>query len=108
MVEEQYNIPEEPEKKPKDDMTDLFEVNREELTDTEDLVSVDIKKDIIDGDEEGTLDDITQVTEEDVMGDDLYGQSPLSGAGTRRSKARKKLQTRQPYIMPSQLSGLNG
>jgi len=105
MVEEQYEIPK---KKPKDDMTDLFNIDSKEMTDTEDLISVDIKKDIIDGDEDGTLDDLTQVTKEDVMGDELYGQSPLHGKGTRRDIARKKLQIRQPYILPqSQISGLS-
>jgi len=57
--------------KSSDGISDLFEVDNED--DTEDLISVDIEKDIIDGD----LDDLTEVSEEDILGDEETGQVPL-------------------------------
>jgi len=58
-----------------DGISDLFEVGQED--DTSDLVSVDIDKDIIDTNERGGLDDLTEVSEEDIMGDEETGQIPL-------------------------------
>ena len=52
-----------------DGISDLFEVDDD--PDTDDLIEVDMEKDIIDGD----LSDLTEVSEEDVLGDDL-GQVP--------------------------------
>lgn len=54
-----------------DGLSDLFEVGNEDNGD--DLLSVDIEKDIIDGD----LADLTEVSEEDIMGDEETGQIPL-------------------------------
>lgn len=88
-----------PKEKPDDDVSDLFEVDSEELTDTEDVVKVDIDKDIIDTAEDGTLDDLTEVTEADIFGDELYGQTPLSGAPSQRRKKARRVVIR-PRIAP--------
>lgn len=105
-------IPVEPkpeEEKKGDDMSDLFEVNREELADTEDVIKVDPDKDILDADEDGTLDDLTEVTEEDVMGDKMYGQTPLEGAPSQRRNKKKYRIIPRPgvYPQPPTISRLN-
>lgn len=94
-------------KKKKDDMRDLFEVKRDDVLDTEDVVGVDMEKDIMDADEEHPLSDVTEVSEEDIMGN-VYGQSPLEGAGTRRAKKKKMSQPHpQSIIYPYTMGGLN-
>lgn len=102
-------IPPQPkEKEQDDDVSDLFEVDRDELTDTKDVVTVDIEEDILDADEEGGLDDVTTVTEEDIMGDEVYGQSPLEGSDVQEKK--KIQQVRKPVyrrvIPPPQIRGI--
>ena len=68
--------PDHPEAQKHDDgISDLFDVGQED--DTSDLVSVDIEKDIIDANERGGLDDLTEVSTEDIMGDEETGQIPL-------------------------------
>ena len=54
-----------------DGISDLFRVDSDD--DTSDLISVDLEKDIIDGD----LSDLTEVSEEDILGDGETGQVPL-------------------------------
>ena len=54
-----------------DGISDLFEIDSDD--NTSDLVSVDIEKDIMDG----NLDDLTEVSEEDILGDAETGQIPL-------------------------------
>ena len=125
-MEEQYNIPQqsqqpqpqqleqmpvteqpEPAKK-KDDMADLFNVDRNDLLDTEDLIKVDMNRDIIDANSEGDLSDLTEVTKDDVMGDEFYGQTPLDGGSVqRRQKAQPKYKLTQPYTPPTQIGGLS-
>lgn len=70
--------PDRPEaQKVSDGISDLFEVPSD-LTDTNDLVSVDIDRDIIDANEEtGDLSDLVDVSEEDILGDEETGQVPL-------------------------------
>jgi len=58
-----------------DGISDLFEVGNED--DTADLISVDIDKDILDVNERGSLDDLTSVSMEDILGDEETGQIPL-------------------------------
>ena len=66
-----------PEAKEHDDgISDLFEVGNNE-DDTADLISVDIPKDILDVNERGSLDDLTDVSMEDILGDEETGQIPL-------------------------------
>ena len=104
-------IPESEEEKG-DGTQDLFEVDPDDLLDTDDVVGVDMEKDILDADEDGSLDSLTTVTDEDVMGDELYGQSPLDTSDVQRRK--KKAQQAQvirrvnyPVTLPSQMGGLN-
>ena len=97
MTQERIILQPEPEEKPKDDTADLFEVDSEELVDTDDLVEVDIDKDILDADEDGSFDDLTTVSNEDIMGDDMYGQSPLDGPGTQEQKKKQVRIARQVY-----------
>ena len=59
-----------------DGISDLFEVPGD-LTDTQDLISVDIEKDILDAGPEGDLSDLVEVSEEDILGDEETGQIPL-------------------------------
>lgn len=106
---EQFAIPPQPEEKKDDGMSDLFSVDRDELTDTEDVVGVDMEEDILDADEDGSLDSLTTVTEEDIMGDDLYGQSPLDTSDVQDRKKRVQ-QIRRPIYPtapPPQIGGLN-
>lgn len=89
-------------KKSSDGISDLFEVDSD--NDTDDLLKVDIEKDIMDGD----LSDITEVTEEDIMGDDIYGQSPLDepvGQRTKRIPPRSGI-IRRPISPP--ITGIQG
>ena len=58
-----------------DGISDLFEVNDE--NDTDDLLRVDVEKDVLDANPEtGGLDDLTEVSETDIMGDE-DNQVPL-------------------------------
>lgn len=71
-----------------DGMSDLFTVDAD--PDTNDRVTVDPDTDIIDADEDGSLDDLVVVTEEDVMGDEL-GQVPLdNGVRARQRRAAER------------------
>lgn len=111
-TEQQYITYQQPvveEKNPDDDLSDLFEVDRDELTDTTDVVRVDMEKDILDADEDGTLDDLVTVTDEDIMGDEMYGQSPLDTQAVQERK-KKEQQVRRPVYPvapPPQVGGLN-
>lgn len=93
--------PDRPEaKKSKDGISDLFEVD--DNPDTDDLVTVDMEADIIDGD----LEDLTEVTEEDVMGDEL-GQTELDYKPTpqRRPVSRpRRIPVR--YNPPPSIGGI--
>lgn len=97
------------EEKKGDDMSDLFEVDRKDILDTDDVVAVDVEEDILDADEGGSLDSVVTVTDEDIMGDEEYGQSPLEGSDMQKKK--KMLQIRKPVFRPvahpSQIRGLN-
>jgi len=98
----------EPEEKQGDDMSDLFEVDRDELTDTKDVVAVDIEKDVLDAGEDGSIEDVTTVTEEDIMGDDMYGQSPLeAGAKEQRKRVIRARKPVRIVRLPRQVGGLN-
>jgi len=107
-VEEQSLGPEQAgetvERKPvDDDVSDLFEVPTDELVDTDDLVTVDIEEDVMDGD----LSDLVEVTDEDIMGDEL-GQTPLESPVSRRSLVRRFRRTSKRYIPPpTSMGGLN-
>lgn len=99
---DEFGLEEEQPKKT-DGMEDLFRVDREELLDTEDLGKVDMNRDIIDANEAGNLDDLTEVDNEDIMGN-IYGQSPLDSATIRRYRKKAARQTQPRFaITPSGL-----
>jgi len=70
-----------------DGISDLFRVTDEDVgADDEsmsDLTDVDMEHDILDADEDGSLDDLVDVTEEDIMGDER-GQRPSRPASQQR------------------------
>lgn len=71
-----------------DGMSDLFQTGGDD--DASDLTRVDIEKDIIDADEDGTLDDLVVTTEDDIIGDEL-GQIPEdNGIRARQRRASRK------------------
>jgi len=93
-------------KQSNDGISDLFKVDTD--ADTDDLISVDIDRDIIDTDEDGTLDDLTTVTEEDILGDD-FGQTSLKGPSKQRYKlVRPPVRRVQRYLAPpASMGGMN-
>lgn len=102
--------PDRPEAQEKSDgISDLFTVSAEDVgasdEDLSDLTDVDIDKDVLDADEDGSLDDLTEVTEADIMGDDDYGQRPAKPL-SRQPKARRRTIPR--YQPPTSMSGLGG
>lgn len=98
-VREQIGV--DPTAKHSDGISDLFEVDND--PDTDDVVSVDMEKDILDADEDGGFDDLLTVTEEDVMGDDI-GQTPLKRKPRRI--VRRVRRTDRPYYPPTTLGGI--
>lgn len=90
-----------------DGISDLFTVNAEDVgasdEDLSDLTDVDIEKDILDADEDGSLDDLVDVTEDDIMGDEL-GQRPAKPASKQRGARRRTLPRYQ--LPPTSLRGL--
>ena len=82
-----------------DGISDLFTVDEEDLDAGEgvdDLVEVDMERDILDSDEGGTLEDLVDVTEEDIMGSEEYGQRPSKPASQQRASRRKSIPRYQP------------
>ena len=81
-----------------DGISDLFRVTEEDVgasdEDLNDLTDVDIEHDILDADEDGSLDDLTTVTEADIMGNEL-GQRPSKPSSQQR-RARRRIVRYQP------------
>ena len=80
--------PSRPEAQQEDDgISDLFRVTDEDVgasdEDLSDLTDVDMENDILDAGPDGTLNDLIDVTEEDIMGDEL-GQRPSKPASLQR------------------------
>lgn len=102
--------PDRPEaQKTEDGISDLFEVG-DDLTDTQDLISVDIEKDILDAGPEGDLSDLVEVSEEDILGDEETGQIPLDykpDAPRRRVSPSYRRATPR-YIPPTSMGGMSG
>lgn len=86
--------------KSSDGISDLFEVDSE--PDTDDVLSVDIDKDVIDGD----LDDLVDVTEDDILGDEM-GQTELN---YRPEQPRRKIvrprRLPERYTPPTSMGGV--
>ncbi len=93
-------------KRSPDGISDLFTVTPEDVgasdEDLSDLTDVDIDRDIVDADEDGSLDDLTRVTEEDIMGFEGFGQRPSKSA-SQQPKARRRISRYQP---PTSLGGM--
>jgi len=112
-------LPQEPENKPgwewvgspsrpeaqehSDGISDLFRVTEEDVgasdEDLSDLTDVDIDRDIVDADEDGTLDDLVNVSDEDIMGDEL-GQRPSRPLSQQR-RLRRRISPR--YLPPTSM-----
>jgi len=77
-----------------DGISDLFTVTDDDVDAGEgvdDLVSVAVERDILDADENGDLSDLVDVTEEDIMGSEDYGQpSPRYRQRTSRRGAIRR------------------
>ena len=87
-------------KESSDGISDLFAVSDEDvLDDVEELVEVDMDRDVIDAGEDGTLGDLVNVTEEDIMGSGEYNQP-----APKRYRVAKRGTTRQPP--PTSVGGL--
>jgi len=94
-----------------DGISDLFETGSiDESDDLRDLTEVDVDRDIIDADEDsGDLSDLTDVTEEDVLGDEFTGQFPdATPARQRMMKRAVRPPARRPirYIPPTSAGGM--
>ena len=91
-----------------DGISDLFGVSDEDIgasdSDLSDLTDVDVERDVLDADDDGSLDDLVSVTEEDIMGDEL-GQRP-SAPPSRQAKARYRLTPR--YQPPTSIRRSGG
>ena len=90
-----------------DGISDLFTVTDEDVESSDealsDLTDVDIEKDILDSDDDGSLDDLVSVTEEDIMGDEM-GQRPSNPASQQRRRILPKYRrTSLRYIPPTSL-----
>ena len=94
--------PSRPEAKERSDgISDLFTVDDEDLDAGEgvdDLVEVDMERDIIDAGEDGTLEDLTSVTDDDIMGSEDYGQ-PQSGRRRIQPRPRRIIRYQPPTSM---------
>ena len=89
-----------------DGLSDLFDPGTED--DTSDLVSVDIDKDIVDiNPETGDLSDLTDVSEEDILGDEETGQVPLDYQPDppRRKILPRYRRSSQRYVPPTRAGG---
>ena len=99
--------PSRPEAQGEDDgISDLFRVTDEDVgasdEDLSDLTDVDMEHDILDADDDGTLNDLVDVTEEDIMGDEL-GQRPSKPA-SRQQRPRYRITPR--YQPPTSMRGM--
>ena len=92
-----------------DGISDLFVVTDEAVgasdEDLSDLTDVDIERDVLDADEDGSLDDLISVTEEDIMGSDDYAQRPSKPA-SQQPRTRRGISPR--YQPPTSLGGMSG
>jgi hypothetical protein len=90
-----------------DGISDLFRVTDEDVgasdEDLSDLTDVDMENDILDADDDGTLNDLVDVTEEDIMGDDR-GQRP-SRPASQQYRTRYRL---TPRYQPPTSMGKSG
>jgi hypothetical protein len=90
-----------------DGISDLFRVTDEDVgasdDDLSDLTDVDMEHDILDADDDGTLNDLVDVTYEDIMGDER-GQRP-SKPPSQQHRPRYRL---SPRYQPPTSMGRSG
>lgn len=96
--------PSRPEAQEEDDgISDLFRVTAEDVgafdEDLSDLTDVDMERDILDAGPDGSLDDLVDVTEADIMGDEL-GQRP-SRPASQQYRTRRRITPR--YLPPTSM-----
>jgi len=92
-----------------DGISDLFRVTPEDVgaseEDLSDLTDVDVERDVLDADEDGSLDSLTVVTEADIMGDDEYAQRPSAPSSqqfrTQQFRRRRRIVPR--YLPPTSM-----
>ena len=95
--------PSRPEAKKGDGISDLFRTDfDEDMDDVNDLVTVDAARDVVDAGEDGTLDDLVDVFEEDIMGVGELGQKP-SRKKLRQLRAERKARRLQSDSQQSSL-----
>ena len=102
--------PDRPEAQETDDgISDLFEVPSD-LTDTQDLISVDVEGDIVEANPvTGDLSDLVDVSEEDILGDEETGQIPLDyKPDVSRRKLLPRNRRHQPRYVPPTSLGRSG
>jgi len=100
--------PDRPEAKENSDgISDLFRVTEEDVgasdEDLSDLTDVDMERDVLDAGPDGSLDDLVDVTEDDIMGDER-GQRPSRPASQQR-RPRYRL---TPRYQPPTSMGRSG
>jgi len=100
--------PSRPEAQEEDDgISDLFRVTDEDVgasdEDLSDLTDVDMERDILDAGPDGSLDDLVDVTEADIMGDEL-GQRP-SRPASQQHRTRYRI---TPRYQPPTSMGRSG
>ena len=74
-----------------DGISDLFEINEGDFDETDgvdDLVDVDFERDILDANENGDLEDLVNVTNEDIMGSAPRPRQPRYRPVVRRPTRR--------------------
>ncbi len=86
-----------------DGISDLFRVDPGDVgasdEDLNDLTEVDMEKDVLDADKDGTLDDLVDVTEADIMGDELGQRPSRSSSQQRRPRYRLSPRYQPPTSM---------
>ena len=94
-------------KENEDGISDLFKATDQEEIDEDmrDLTDVDIEKDVLDADDDGTLDSLTDVTRADVMGDEEITEVPRQPR-YRRVAPRRIVRPR--YQPPTSAGGMRG
>ena len=86
-------------KKSSDGISDLFEVDVEaEMDDVDELVDVDFEKDILDANENGDLEDLVNVSDEDIMG--------VAPKPKPRYRLAPRRSIRSRYIPPTSMGGM--
>jgi len=85
-----------------DGISDLFDTNElvaETEEDMDDLTSVDMEKDVLDADEDGSLESLVSVSQEDIIG---------TPSVSNRDRQRRRHRVIQPYRRYPPTTGMGG